>query len=91
MKTDVSLHSEGLLATHQEHIPQAYIDELADYRNRQSAQRCRNYHRVASIPSIFVAQFAKEGFDVYKETPSAVISYLKRKGLEAFITTDKSV
>jgi len=72
-------------------IPMAFTDEIKSYRDEVSAGSCPNYHKVASIPAIFVTKFMKEGFNVYKESPRAVIAYLKRHGLEDFIATNKRV
>lgn len=92
MRTQAAEYEDGsVLLSHSQSIPKSFTDELAQYRQGQSAQRCKNYHRVACIPSIFILQFKKEGFDVLKESPRAIVNYLKRKGLTAFLTTDKSV
>jgi ribose 1,5-bisphosphokinase PhnN len=57
----------------------------------ESKERAREYHRFASIPVVVVEQWLKEGFDVYKESPKAILKRLREQNLEAFITSNKSL
>ena len=40
---------------------------------------------------VVVEQWLKQGFDVYKESPKAIIKRLRQENLEAFLTSNKSL
>lgn len=92
VKTHVSEDVDGFILKNVQEIPQEYLDELCDYRKAQTKMsRTREYHRVAAIPTIFVVKWLQEGFDVFREPVKAVVRRLKQEGLDAFLTTEKSV
>lgn len=80
-----------LILRREQSISQAFIDELKDFRQETSGRALGNHHKVASIPTIFVEKFKRDGFDVFREKPRDVLKYLRAKGLDAFITTDRSL
>ena len=80
-----------LILKREQAISQAFIDELRDFKHETGRNRTRTHHKVASIPAIFVDKFKRDGFDVFREKPKAVLAYLRAQGLEAFITTERSL
>ena len=46
---------------------------------------------VAEVPVSVYEQWLREGFDMMKEDPKAILMRLKQQDLEAFITTKKQV
>ena len=73
-------------------IPQEFIDDIADYRKAQSAVgRSGEYHRVGSIPVIFVHKWMREGFNIYEKSAEQIVAKLRQDDLHAFITTEKRV
>lgn len=76
---------------HDQVITKEFVDNTAQFRNETSGYRSGNYHKVASIPLIFVEKWRNEGFDIYKESASAIIKRLKAESLDAFLTTNKKV
>lgn len=92
IRTDALEDSDGYTFVNTQDIPKAYLDELADYRKAQTRmQRCREYHRVASIPVIIVHEWLKDGFDVFRASAKEIIKRLHRDNLTAFITTEKRI
>ena len=49
--------------------------------------------RVASIPTVIVEKWMKEGFNIFDQNVDGkdIIKRLKAEGLEAFLTTEKSI
>lgn len=95
MTSDVSFkigeNSDGLFTAHSQEISQEFIDALKDYRTETSGRRSREFHRVASIPVVFVHKWLREGFNVYTAPMKEIVKKLHAEGLTAFLTTDKKV
>lgn len=71
-------------------IPDAYLRELRQERDASTSTPAGEFHRFASIPVAVVEMWKKrDGFDVYKEKPKAIIKKLKAEGLDAFLTSNK--
>jgi hypothetical protein len=66
-------------------IPDWYIQRLRNQAEAQKGRR-KEMRRVASIPVAIVEAWAKEGFDINKESAQAIVARLKRENLDAFIT-----
>jgi hypothetical protein len=49
------------------------------------------FMRVATIPTVFYEQFQREGYDIPQMSLKEIVNLLKSRGLDAFITTNKSV
>jgi hypothetical protein len=50
--------------------------------------------RVASIPTVVVEKWRREGFDIMSDrniTGAEIVSRLKAENLDGFLTTDKSI
>lgn len=50
-----------------------------------------NFHRFASVPTIFIEEMLKDGIDVYKDKVDSktVLSWLRKRELHGFITSKK--
>ena len=90
---DYHVDSGGLYNHRTQDIPQSFLDGLAEQRN-QSANRLEgDYMRVASIPTVIVEKWMAEGFNIFDQNVDGkdIIKRLKAEGLDAFLTTDKSI
>lgn len=87
---DIGENADGLYVKKQQHISDEFLTATRDARF-DSKERAGEYHRFASIPVVVVEQWLKQGFDVYKESPKAIIKRLKQENLEAFLTSNKSL
>lgn len=87
---DIGENADGLFVKKEQFIPDEFLTMNRDARF-ESKERAKEYHRFASIPVVVVEQWLKEGFDVYKESPKAIIKKLKQENLEAFLTSNKSL
>lgn len=81
---------DGLFIKKQQFISDEFLTANRDARFESKAPS-KEYHRFASIPVVVVEQWLKEGFDVYKESPKAIMKRLRQQNLEAFITSNKSL
>lgn len=85
--------ADGVFRKHEQNIPQSFLDDLKEQRNASKSQREGDYMRVASIPTVIVEKWMREGFDIMSGEHSAheIVRKLKAENLEAFLTTEKSV
>ena len=82
----------GLAFERTQVFPDSYWDGLQWARGQQTkASRCRDFHKVADIPAIFVEKWLREGFNVWREPLKEIIKKLHREELTDFITTEKRV
>jgi hypothetical protein len=65
-------------------IPDTFIQRLRD----SEAARPKNaeMRKVASIPTVIVEKWLREGFDVHKESAQAIVARLSAEDLSYFIT-----
>ena len=85
--------ADGVYRKHTQDISQSFLDNLAEQRNASKGQREGDFMRVASIPTIIVEKWMREGFNIMSGEHSAaeIVKKLKQENLEAFLTTEKSV
>lgn len=83
----------ALVVKKEQPIPQSFLDRLKDERNESSNQRMGNFVRVASIPTVVVEKWLREGFDIHDKNVKAseIVARLKAESLDAFLTTNKRV
>lgn len=80
----------GLFVKKQQYISDEFLTANAESRFESKAPS-KDYHRFASVPVVVVEQWLKQGFDVYKESPKAIVKRLRAENLEAFLTSNKSL
>lgn len=84
-------NGDGLAVRRVQHIPDEFLDDLKSERLASARLRTAEQHRVASIPVSVVEVWVRQGFDIYRAKPRDIIAKLQKDGLEAFITTTKTV
>lgn len=85
---------ETLTRKHTQHIPQWYLDSLKKERDASRGQREGDFMRVASIPTVVVEKWQRDGFDIMADrniTGAEIVARLKAENLDGFLTTDKSI
>jgi hypothetical protein len=87
---DIGNNVDGLFVKKDQYISDEFLTANADSRFESKAPS-KDYHRFASIPVVVVEQWLKQGFDVYKESPKAIVKRLRSENLEAFLTSNKSL
>jgi hypothetical protein len=88
--TDFVEDSQGLVLATSQDIPQSWADHIAEIRKASWEARKRTEHvHVASIPTIFVHKWLREGFDAYAAPIREVVARLRNEGLDGFLTTEK--
>jgi len=93
---DTSHFQQGdhVVRKHTQQIPQWHLDKLKEQRNASTQQREGEFMRVASIPTVVVEKWMREGFDILSDkniTGADIVKRLKAENLDAFLTTDKSI
>jgi hypothetical protein len=81
----------SVIRKHTQDIPRNYLDSLKIQREDSLGQRENEFMRVASVPVVVHEQWLREGFDMMKESPTAILKRLRNQNLDAFITTKKRV
>jgi len=92
--TDFIQNEDRVLRKHTQEIPQSFLDGLAEQRNNSTSQREGEFMRVASIPTVVVEKWMREGFDILSDrniTGADIVKRLKAENLDAFLTTEKSI
>jgi hypothetical protein len=84
-----SFGSRGIVGT--QTIDHDFLAGLRDTRTNSANVREGEMHRVASVPVAVVDKWLREGFDIFKETPRAIVARLNAEDLGVFITTSKAV
>lgn len=86
-------NADGLFRKHTQNISQAFLDNIKDVRNETSGKPAGEFMRVASIPTVVVEKWLREGFDVFDPNVNGkdILKRLHAENLDAFITTDKSI
>ena len=83
----------GLFQKHTQELSDDFLTGLKEQRNASKDQREGEFMRVASIPTIVVEKWMREGFNIMTGEHSAadIVKKLKSENLHAFLTTEKSV
>jgi len=74
-----------------QYISPSFLDTLRRQRENSLNQKEGEFMSVAEVPVSVYEQWLREGFDMMKEDPKAILMRLKQQDLEAFITTKKQV
>ena len=85
--------ADGVFRKHTQNISQSFLDNLAEQRKASAGRKEGEFMRVASIPTVVVEKWMREGFNIMSGEHSAaeIVKRLKQENLEAFLTTEKSV
>lgn len=83
----------ALVVKKEQAIPQSFLDRLKTARDDSSNNKMGDYHRVASIPTVVVEKWMREGFNIWDKNVTAkeIVARLKLEHLDYFLTTTKSV
>ena len=83
----------GVFRKHTQAISDDFLTSVKEQRNASKDQREGDFMRVASIPTIVVEKWMREGFNIMSGEHSAaeIVKRLKQENLHAFLTTEKSV
>jgi len=85
--------ADGVFRKHTQDISQSFLDSLAEQRKASTGRKEGDFMRVASIPTVIVEKWMREGFNIMSGEHSAaeIVKRLKQENLEAFLTTEKNV
>lgn len=89
--TSFEENTDGLVIQTVQEIPQRFLDKLKEDRFDSKHRRSGEYVRVASIPTVIVDKWLREGYDFHNESVKNIVAKLKMEGLDAFLTTDKQI
>lgn len=85
-------HGENrLLIKHSQDIPDEWIADLKRAKIDADHAPIGEFLHVATIPTIWIERWMKEGFDINRASAREIVKKLKQDQLDAFITTNKQV
>lgn len=91
VNTDFIQQGDDVIRKHTQTISQSFLDDLKDSRNASTEQREGDFMRVASIPTVVVEQWLREGFNIWEATGPEIVKRLKDQNLDGFMATDKRI
>jgi hypothetical protein len=81
----------SLIITKEQEITPEFLDRCRADREYSATHRAGEMHRAASVPTIVVELWKRQGFDVMTAPARDILARLRREGLDNFITTSKTV
>lgn len=77
---------------HTQEISDDFLEHAKALREASSAP-AGDYHQIASIPTIVVEQWMREGFNIFDQNVDAreIVKRLRAENLDAFLTTNKRI
>ncbi len=93
---DISFEEDtdaALVVKKEQQIPKSFLDRLKVERDESANNRMGDYHRIASIPTVVVEKWMREGFNIWDKNVKAseIVARLKLEHLDAFLTTTKRI
>lgn len=81
---------DGLLIRKDQEITAEFLDGLKEDR-LNSRNKAQDFHKAASIPTVVVEKWMREGFNIFDSNIKAedILKRLRAEGLDAFIATEK--
>ena len=76
---------------HSQHITQDFLDDLKQSRDASMSTRAGEMMRVASIPTVVVEKWLREGFNIWEASGSEIVKRLKAEDLDMFLATNKRI
>lgn len=89
--TDFIEDDDKLVLHHSQNISKSFLDDLTDSRNHTSGVPSGEFLRVASIPTIVVEKWMREGFNIWEASGKEIVKRLKDEDLGGFMATDKRI
>lgn len=84
-------HGEGVLIEHAQEIPESFVSMLRQMKADSGSVREKEFMHVGCIPTIFVEQMLREGFNVFQEPVKETCKRLISMGLDSFVVTNKRI
>lgn len=81
--------ADGLYLKRTQYVPDWYLDELRMEREDNRTLRAGEMHRVCSIPVTAIEEMHSEGFDYVNAPVEDIMLWLRLRGYDEFITSDK--
>lgn len=81
----------GVVIEHAQEIPDTFVSMLRQMKADSGSVREKEFMHVGSIPTVFVEQMLREGFNVFEEPVRETCKYLIKRGLDAFVVTNKRI
>jgi hypothetical protein len=95
MTTLIDSHADlldgGSVIHRRQDIPDDFLSELGDIRLADAGTRAPDALLVARVPVALAETWARQGFDVFRESASAICARLRAESLQAFLATNRSI
>lgn len=89
--TSIQDTPDGLAFRHAQVIPGDFLETLASERHAKASIRAAEFDRVASVPTALWDIWIAQGRRPFDATPREIVAWLRKDGMDAFITTPKRV
>ncbi len=89
--TDFIEDDDKLVLHHSQNISKSFLDDLTDSHNHTSGVPSGEFLRVASVPTIVVEKWMREGFNIWEASGKEIVKRLKDEDLGGFMATDKRI
>ena len=91
--TEYDQDADGVFRKHTQNITQDFLDDIKEQRNASTERKEGEFMRVASIPTVVVEKWMREGFNILDPNVNGkeIVRRLKAENLDAFLTTDKQI
>jgi len=84
------LLNDNSVVKRSQEIPDDFLSHLADTRLASNGH-AGDMHQFASIPTVVIDHWMRQGFDVFNESAANIMARLRSEDLSAFITTNKNL
>jgi hypothetical protein len=94
LDAEPSFHSaagDGLIIRKDQHITDDLLDDIKHARHNSESRREGEFMHVASVPTIIVEEWLRQGFDIRTASAREIVKRLKENSLDAFLVTSKRV
>ena len=91
INTEYKQEVDGLIQKQTQEIPPDFLNDLKEFRYESTKQREGEFMRAASIPTVVVEQWMRDGFNAYEAPHREILRRLRNRGLEHFIATEKRI
>lgn len=90
-ETTFGANVDGLYMVHEQAITSDLLDTLKSERLAKAACRSGELDRVASVPTVVIEIWQRQGFDFYNASAKEIVARLNAHDLGAFIATPKRI
>ena len=86
-----TFHDDLTSFSRTQEITDDFLKRNAEARHESTLGPARDFHRIASIPTVVVDQWMRDGFNIFEASAKEIVAKLKQQDNQAFLTTRKAI